>query len=172
MWGADLKIKALAFDLFGTLFDMSGASPDELKDYLSVIREPVWRPFDFPRTWTGLKPFPDVAEGLKLLDKKDYGVVTMSNAPFMLQQHLIGKNNLKFDALIPLELRKVYKPNPEAYKCVLDLLRLEPGEVMMVTANRTFGDLEASASLGMYPMLIRDGDGPKDLIELAKQLGC
>jgi hypothetical protein len=43
---------------------------------------------------------------------------------------------------------------------------------MMVTANKDFGDLEASAALGMTPMLIRSGDGPKTIIELAEQLGC
>ncbi len=39
----------------------------------------------------------------------------------------------------------------------------------MVTANEHFGDLEASAALGMTPKLIR-GSQTKNIIELAQEL--
>ena len=40
------------------------------------------------------------------------------------------------------------------------MLDVKPEEVAMVTANETFGDLEASGVLGMRPILIRDGNLP------------
>jgi hypothetical protein len=42
----------------------------------------------------------------------------------------------------------------------------------MVTANKDFGDIEASLALGMQAQLIRHPGTPATIIELAESLGC
>jgi 2-haloalkanoic acid dehalogenase type II len=163
--------KVIAFDLFGTVFDLSGVDRAEIRAYIEHIKKPEWSPLVLPESWKDLPDFPDTWEGLNRLNDR-YSVATMSNAPYLLQNHLLDNHALGFVKQVPLELARVYKPNPRAYLTVCDMLNVEPTEVMMVTANKDFGDLEASAALGMTPMLIRSGDGPKTIIELAEQLGC
>lgn len=164
-------IKVIAFDLFGTVFDMSGVDKSEIRAYLEHIRKPEWEPLTLPEGWTQLKAFPDAQEGIRRLGNKHW-LTSLSNAPILLQCRLCLANGLSLHMLSPLEVAHVYKPNPRAYMTVCDIFQCEPANVMMVTANKDFGDLEASAALGMTPMLIRNGDGPKTIIELAEQLGC
>lgn len=163
------KIKVLAFDVFGTVFDLSGVDREEVKSYARHIRSPEWKPLTLPQSWETLPAHPDSAEGINLLREK-FIVVTCSNGNLGLLTKLSKHNKVQWDAIIPLELNKVYKPNPKAYMTVCEVLNVLPEEVMMVTANATFGDLEASKALGMTPMLIRDENTPKDIIELNRIL--
>lgn len=165
-----MSIKVIAFDVFGTVFDLSGADRKEVKDYITHIHEPVWSPLQLPKTWENLKAHPDSAEGIALLRKK-FMVVTCSNGPLGLLAKLSKNNGINWDAIIPLEMNKVYKPNPRAYMTVCEVLNVLPEEMLMVTANKTFGDLEASRALGMEAILIRDEESPvKTIIDLAKVL--
>lgn len=166
------ELKVIAFDLFGTVLDFSGVPRDEVRAYAQQLqdsRENGWKPLQLPKHWERLKAFPDAAEGLELLRTK-YRVVTCSNAPLELQDVLIGNNGLPFDALIPLEANQVYKPDFRAYMTVCQILQVEPEEVLMVTANRDFGDIEGSGAAGMKSQLIRNGE--IGMVGLAKMLGC
>lgn len=158
-------IKVIAFDVFGTVFDLSGVDREEIRAYAHHIRKPEWSPLHLPRSWETLPAHPDAAMGIKWLREK-YLVVTCSNGPLGLLSRLSKHNNVSWDAIIPIEMKKVYKPNPRAYLTVCDLLNVNPDEVMMVTANKDFGDLEATDALGMQPMLIRNPGTPKTIIEL------
>ena len=166
-----MSIKVIAFDLFGTVFDMSGVDRAEIRAYLEHIKKPEWSPLVLPDSWRKMKPFPDAREGFKRLTKQ-YLTTSLSNAPITLQCRLFVDNYLSLHFLTPLEMLRVYKTDPRAYLSVCDLFSVEPSEVMMVTANKDFGDLEAAEKLGMTPMLIRGETGPKTIIELAEQLGC
>jgi 2-haloalkanoic acid dehalogenase type II len=164
-------MKVIAFDTFGTVFNLAGVDHEDVRAYAHHIRKPEWSPLRLPKAWETLPAHPDSAEGIARLRSK-FIVVTCSNGPLGLLAKLSKYNGVSWDAIIPLELNKVFKPNPRAYMTVCEVLGVKPAEVLMVTANRTFGDLEASRALGMQAQLIRDGDGPKNIMELAEQLGC
>jgi 2-haloacid dehalogenase len=167
-----MAIKVIAFDVFGTVFDLSGVDREEIRSYAQHIRKPEWSPLTLPDSWLDLWPHADSKEGIARL-RHGFTVVTCSNAPLGFMAKLSKKAGIIWDAIIPLELNKVYKPNPLAYMTVCEVTGVQPCEVMMVTANKDFGDLEASAALGMTPQLISryiEGPGPKTIIELAEQM--
>lgn len=149
-------IKVIAFDVFGTVFDLSQAARDEVRSYVNHVHAAEWSPLKLPESWYLLKAHADARYGIQLLREDGYLVVTCSNGPIELLTRISKSNGISWDMLIPLEMAKVYKPNPEAYKLIPWLMGVQPEEVAMVTANKTFGDLEASAKLGMQPILIRD----------------
>lgn len=153
-------LKVIAFDVFGTLTDMSAVPRSELRAYGEHISEPYWSPLHLPESWQTLPLWPDVKPGLNKL-RKHFQVVTLTNAPLHFQTALWKHHDYQLDAMVPLESRYVYKPNLRAYGVLFELLRVEPKEVMMVTANKRFGDLEASRKLGMHPAFINRED-PED----------
>lgn len=171
------RVRVVAFDLFGTVFDMAGVPREEVRAYIDHIEKEVWSPLVLPESWERLTPYPDAAEGLARLCQ-GAAVVTCSNAPLAFTSRLLkNAGNLPFDAIIPLQANQVFKPDPLAYLTVCQVLGCEPGEVLMVTANPTlgrydYGDVEAARKVGMQSVLIRHEGGPRDIIELAEQLGC
>lgn len=162
-------MKVISFDVFGTVFDLSGVPKGEIRAYARHVRQPEWAPLKLPDSWTKLPAHPDAAEGVARLREK-FLVVTCSNGPLGLLAKLSKFNNIWWDAIIPLELNKVYKPDHRAYLTVCSVLGVPPADVTMVTANKEFGDLEAAMALGMRPMLIRHPGQPMTIIELAAQL--
>lgn len=162
--------KVIAFDLFGTVFDLSGVDRDEVRAYVEHVRKPKWSPLELPESWKELPAFPDAATGIWRLIQK-FQVVTLSNAPQELQVDLLHNARIGFHYLVPLERFHVYKPNPRAYMAACVQLETDPADILMVTANEDFGDLEGAKAVGMESMLIRSGDGPKTIIELAELLG-
>jgi 2-haloacid dehalogenase len=158
-------MKVIAFDVFGTVVSLMGVTKNEIWSYLDHIREPL----RLPESWEKLLAFPDSKEGLELL-RQSYYVVTCSNAPLGTLTKLSKYNGLNWDAIIPLELNKVYKPHHRAYLTVCEVMGVSTSEVMMVTANEKFGDLETSELIGMKPVLIRGEEIPT-IIDLAHHLG-
>lgn len=164
-------VKVIAFDVFGTVVNLDGVERKDIKAYIDHIRKLEWSPLKLPQSWESLPAHPDAAEGIARLRSK-FIVVTCSNGPLGLLTKLSKHNRVSWDAIIPLELNKVFKPNPQAYLTVCSVLDVKPEEVLMVTANKDFGDLEASNSVGMRSQLIRNPNCPKDIIDLAAGLNC
>lgn len=163
-------IKVIAFDVFGTVVDMDGVPKHELRAYLKHISKPEWSPLVLPYSWANLPAFSDSSVGLAML-REEYTVVTCANGPLSLLREICDNNGLGFDAIIPLEANRVFKPDPRAYMTVCEILGHDPSEVMMVTANVPgLGDLEVAESLGMTPQALRNPGAPATIIELAKQL--
>jgi 2-haloacid dehalogenase len=130
-----------------------------------------WEPIDImPRNWYNLKTHPDSKEGLDRLRKK-YMIVTLSNGPIHILTYLSKKNDLTWDMMIPIQERKIYKPNLKAYKMCVDLMGVLSYSCMMVTSNENFGDLEASVAVGMHSCLVDRTKG-ETLIDLADKMGC
>lgn len=50
---------------------------------------------------------------------------------------------------------------------ICEVFGVAPSEVVMVTANANFGDIETATALGMQAILIRN---PKNIIDLAGEL--
>jgi FMN phosphatase YigB (HAD superfamily) len=154
-------MKLLAFDLFGTIFDVrNGAKREDLRSYGEQIErnKTDWQPFKLPDEWENLPVFPDAAEGIRKLRERFF-VVTMSNAPAPLQMRMLRKAGISFDGITPLELFRASKPVMATYTAV-QMWGVPFKECGMVTANKDFGDLEASEHLGMRPLLIRGEEFP------------
>jgi len=163
-------LKVIAFDVFNTVVDLSSVERDDVRAYAAHLRKPEWSPLTLPKSWEQLPTFADTLEGLRLLSR-DYQIVTCSNGPLGMLYRLSRHNGIQWSTIVPLEINRVYKPNPAAYLTVCEVCGVEPSEVAMVTANRTFGDIEASAALGMRPILIRDPSSTiSNIIELAEML--
>ena len=81
---------------------------------------------------------------------------------------------LPWDCVLSAESVKHYKPDPEAYRGAVELLGLEPSEVMMVAAHKP--DLKAASNCGLLtafiPRPLEHGPGrqvdfePEDWIDL------
>ena len=147
-------IKVVAFDVFGTVVSLDWADRAEIKAYANHIRKPEWSPLTLPESWEHLPPHADSIPGIDCL-RPGAMVVTCSNAPLGMMAKLSKNVGLRWDAIIPLELNQVFKPNPKAYLTVCEVLGVAPEEVLMVTANKDFGDIEGARSVGMRSVLIR-----------------
>lgn len=164
-------IRCLAFDCFGTVFDMSGISRDEIAAYVAHVRKADFTPFEFPASWWSLKAHADAAEGIKLLKTKGLLCVTLSNGDVGLLSTVALRNGIDFDWYIDLVKHRVYKPHLDAYRTVQAETNFQPNECIMVTANPTFGDVEGAAAIGMIPQVIRQPGMPQTILELAQGLG-
>jgi FMN phosphatase YigB (HAD superfamily) len=164
-------IKLLAFDLFGTIFNLENVDRAELKEYGRQIKRNLtdWSPFDLPAHWAWSLPLHDDAiEGLWKLRDHDYRLVTFSNAPAKLQLEMINYHSLPFHSITPLESFRMSKPNPSIYYN-LEVWGYDLSECAMITANKSFGDIEGMSACGGFPILIRDDKIP-DLFALRDYL--
>ena len=146
--------KLIMFDLFGTVFSLDGVPREEIKAYADHICKPEWSPLKLPESWKSLPVIEGAAEAIERL-KEIASVTTCSNAPLPTQYALCRKR-VNFSFFSPLEWCRAYKTDPKTYLSVAFYAGTEPHDCMMVTANETFGDLEASKALGMQPCLICD----------------
>lgn len=164
-----MAIKCIAFDCFGTVFDMSGVSRDEIKAYVDHVRKADFTPFKFPQSWWELKAHPDSADGIKSLQAMGFFCVALSNGDSNLIDEISELNGFDFDYVIDLAGRhRVYKPHVDAYRTIEKDLGYKPEETLMVTANPTFGDIEGAAAVGMQSQVIRQPGTPATIIDLAK----
>lgn len=96
--------------------------------------------------WHRLDPWPDAVAGLTRL-KRRYVIGTLSNGNIGLLVNMAKRAGLPWDVVFSAELVRHYKPDPETYLMVPDLLGLAPAEVMLVAAHP--GDLRAAARQGL-----------------------
>lgn len=163
------EVDIIAFDLFNTVFKLDRPE-EEVKAYARHIHQ-RWAPLKLPQEWGELTLFEDSEEGLDELAKLAH-TVTLTNAPLETQKAL-GCDRL-FCELFSLENYEVFKPNPKAYRSLCKELRVKPAQVLMVTANEKFGDLEAAREVGMQSVFIDRTNkygSPRTILELAQQMG-
>jgi len=163
------KVRCIAFDLFGTLLDMSAVPRDEINAYVEHVRRNDFSPYEFPVSWEQLKFFDDVKQGLQSLIE-DYQIAIMSNCDSNLTVRLLRRQMFGLvNSIVDLEHCRVYKPHQAAYHCLCAWVHRPPEEILMVTANPTFGDIEGAAAIGMPSQVIRHGF-PNTVVELAEML--
>lgn len=132
--------------------------------------------------WRDLKPFPDVAEGLRRL-KGRYRLVVLSNGERSFLDYLVAQRiAFPFDAVISVQEVGVFKPHPAVYRVAARLLGEEPYHLLMVSANSF--DVMGARSCGYHGAWVnREGlpyeETPyrpdltvKDFQDLAQALGC
>ena len=141
---------------------------------------------DLNLAWHRLDPWPDSPPGLGRLKAK-FIIGTMSNGNVALMTNMAKYAGLPWDCILGAELAQAYKPDPKTYLTGVELLGLEPQQVMMVAAHQS--DLRAAAAVGLKtafvprPMEFGPGRAPdmtpdpsfdfvaEDFRDLASQLG-
>lgn len=164
-------MKVLALDCFGTVFDSSNVPKEDVRSYIAQVQRPEWAPLELPISFCGMQPHPDAAEGINRLRAK-FRVVTCSNLPVLLLHDLSQLGGVEWDAIVPLEARRCYKPDHNAYWAVSDLMGVPPSQVTVVTAHANGPDIEGAPRAGMQVQLIRNPGCPADINALADELGC
>jgi len=133
------------------------------------------------RVWHRLKPWPDSIPGLTRLKAK-YTIAPLSNGNFAMLTNMAKNAGLPWDCILSAELARHFKYDREAYLTAVELLGLEPGDVMMAAAHTN--DLKAARSFGLLTGHIdrpieNDKANPgdfdvvaKDMVDFASQLGA
>lgn len=152
-----MNIKCVAFDCFGTVFDMSNISRDQINNYVDHVNKKDFSPYIFPNNWYNLKSHSDSANGIKLLQDKGYYCVALSNGSYDLIKNISERNNIYWNYIVDLNKHKVYKPHFDAYKTIEKDTNFKPFETLMVTANPKFGDIEGARNINMPSAIIRHG---------------
>jgi 2-haloacid dehalogenase len=104
------------------------------------------------RVWHRLDPWPDCVEGLARL-KRRFIIATLSNGNISLLTNMAKRAGLPWDCIFSAETFHHYKPDPETYLGVAELLDLRPEQVMMVAAHKD--DLRAAQRSGLATAFVR-----------------
>ncbi|TDZ14618.1 (S)-2-haloacid dehalogenase 1 [Colletotrichum orbiculare MAFF 240422] len=104
-------------------------------------------------SWHSQPAWPEVRDAIQSV-KEDIGLETFvhANGTTRLQLDLTRSSGLGFNMLFSSQLLGLYKPNLDAYKKALDLVKLRAEEVVMVAAHAY--DLRAAQQLGMKTIYI------------------
>ena len=96
--------------------------------------------------WHQLDPWPDTVPGLTRLKTK-FLISPLSNGTLVLLSAMAKRAGMPWDFILSSETFKSYKREPAVYLGAIELLGLEPAEIMMTAAHND--DLEAARSHGM-----------------------
>jgi len=139
------------------------------------------------RVWHRLDPWLDSVAGLLQL-KQHYVIATLSNGNVSLLTAMAKRAGLPWDCIFSAETFHHYKPDPETYLGVAELLDLAPSQVMMVAAHKD--DLRAARRAGLKTAFVKrplefgpearpdlsPEDGldviAEDFLDLARRLGA
>jgi 2-haloacid dehalogenase len=141
----------------------------------------------FNHSWHRLDGWPDSTSGLSRLKSK-FTICSLSNGNISLLINLSKFASLPWDAVLSAELTGKYKPHPQTYRKAVQLLGLEPEQVMLVAAHNR--DLRGAINAGLSAALVTRPDEygdpaladlepesdfdyfARDFNDLADQLGC
>ncbi|WP_312870332.1 haloacid dehalogenase type II [Gordonia asplenii] len=136
--------------------------------------------------WHVIPGWPDAADSIRRL-KTRFVVSALSNGNVALLTEMAKHNGFEWDFIGGADLWRHYKPAPQVYLGIVELMQAEPHEVLMVATH--VSDLEAARSCGLQtayverPLEWGPVDKPEsrcddDLFhatgmdDLADQLGC
>jgi 2-haloacid dehalogenase len=116
-------------------------------------------------TYFKLDAFPDARSALRALKSKRRKTGILSNgSPAMLKGAVEAagiENDL--DAVLSVDLLKMYKPRPEVYALVTDHFKCRPGEVTFVSSNRW--DVMAGVSVGFRAFWVNRANMPDEYLD-------
>jgi 2-haloacid dehalogenase len=93
------------------------------------------------RRWHELEAWPDFLPALARLRSR-YVCVSFTILSLSLVIDVSRRNGIAWDAVIPCEMLRVYKPRPEAYQLAARFLGVSPSEILMVACHNF--DLDAA----------------------------
>ncbi len=95
--------------------------------------------------WHELDAWPDFTPALARLRAR-YVCVSFTILSLSLVIDVSRRNGIGWDAVIPCEMLRVYKPRPQAYRLAAKLLGVAPGQILMVACHNF--DLDAARGEG------------------------
>ncbi|KAF5009212.1 hypothetical protein FDECE_4577 [Fusarium decemcellulare] len=121
------------------------------------------------RAWHAQPAWPEVQKAIQAIrEQLGLEVFVHANGTTRLQLDLTRSSGLTFNMLFSSQLLGLYKPNLDAYKKALQLVKLGPDEVVMVAAHAY--DLRAAKKCGMKTVYIhRWTDDVDEDMEKVKQ---
>ncbi|KAL0940133.1 haloacid dehalogenase [Colletotrichum truncatum] len=121
-------------------------------------------------SWHSQPAWPEVEKAIRGV-REDLGleVFVHANGTTRLQLDLTRSSGLTFNMLFSSQLLGLYKPNLDAYKKALELVKLQAEQVVMVAAHAY--DLRAAKQLGMKTIYIHrwTDDIDEDTEEVEKE---
>jgi 2-haloacid dehalogenase len=163
-------VRAIVFDVFGTVVDWRTGIAREAGPFLARHGASHIDPFTFADSWrrlyspameavrSGRRPFtrldvlhrldpwPDAVTGLRRL-KRRFIIAPLSNGNIRLMLDMAKRAGLPWDAILGAEVTQAYKPTPEAYLRTADILGMRPDEICLVAAHNS--DLAAARAVGL-----------------------
>lgn len=112
-----------------------------------------------------LDAFPDARAALRVLKQNGEKTGILSNgSPAMLQGAVDAADiGADVDAVLSVDVLKIFKPRPEVYRLVTDHFGCKPGDVTFVSSNRW--DVMASVSVGFQGLWVNRGKMPDEYSE-------
>jgi 2-haloacid dehalogenase len=114
--------------------------------------------------WHELEAWPDFVPALGRL-RSCYVCISFTILSLSLVIDVSRRNRIDWDAVIPCEMLRVYKPRPQAYQLAAKFLGVPPGQILMVACHNF--DLDAARAEGYRTAFVRRPDewgpaGPPD----------
>ena len=109
---------ALAFDCFGTVFDMADFDRELIHDYVRHVKEKPSEKFCFPEAWWQIKPHADSAAGIKKLQEAGFVCIAASNGSYNLIAHISNKAGIEWNGITDFAKHGFYKPDVRAYTAI------------------------------------------------------
>lgn len=168
--------KVAFFDLNHTVYDLTHVPKGDLKAYSKHLEKfaatGLYHSLEFPERWGMLPAWSDAITAIhNMRAYLKIQCVTLSNNPINLQIQQARHNKIFWDWMVPLEAKKTFKPCITAYEFAVDVLRVEPKDCLMITANRTFGDIEMASNLGMRTVWVdRKNEEPSHPIKTLRDV--
>ena len=112
-----------------------------------------------------LDAFPDARAALRSLKEKGHRTGILSNgSPAMLKGAVEAAGiGADLDAVLSVDVLKMFKPRPEVYRLVTDHFGCKPGDVTFVSSNRW--DVMAAASVGFQGVWVNRGKMPDEYLD-------
>jgi 2-haloacid dehalogenase len=103
--------------------------------------------------WHSQPAWPEVQQAIRSI-RENLGleVFVHANGTTRLQLDLTRSSGLNFNMLFSSQLLGVYKPSPEAYQKALQLVKLQPDEVVLVAAHAY--DLRGAQNVGLRTIYV------------------
>ena len=116
-----------------------------------------------------LEAFPDARAALRTLKAKGYKTGILSNgSPDMLKGAVDAAGiAADLDAVLSVDVMKMFKPRPEVYALVTDHFGCRPAEVTFVSSNRW--DVMASISVGFRGLWVNRSKMPDEYPDFPPQ---
>jgi 2-haloacid dehalogenase len=116
-----------------------------------------------------LDAFPDARTALSALKKAGHKTGILSNgSPNMLKGAVDTAGiGTYLDAVLSVDVLKMFKPRPEVYRLVTDHFKCRPAEVTFVSSNRW--DVMASVSVGFRGLWVNRSKMPDEYFDFPPQ---
>jgi 2-haloacid dehalogenase len=112
-----------------------------------------------------LDAFPDARTALRALKTKGHKTGILSNGSPAMLKGAVDAAGLgdALDAVLSVDVLKMFKPRPEVYRLVTDHFKCAPHEVTFVSSNRW--DVMAGTSVGFRGIWVNRGKMPDEYLD-------